>query len=102
MQVGWQDHLSKGDDCGVHIASLGFEPEQTFAAFSVVRRPARTFRKTHQRASVESVTLSKKIPTAEGRPNRVQKWDWRRLPPLPRSGPSSVLPAPAQVDPPRW
>jgi hypothetical protein len=29
MQVGWQDHLSKGDDCEIHIASLVFEPEQT-------------------------------------------------------------------------
>jgi len=55
MQVGWQDHLSKGDDCGLHIASLVFEPEQTFAAFSVIRRRARTLDKAHQRASVESV-----------------------------------------------
>src|SRR5262249_27237456 len=46
-----------------------------FAAFSVIRRRARTLDKAHQRASVESVSLSKKIPTAEGRPNRVRKWD---------------------------
>jgi hypothetical protein len=32
MQVRWQD--SEGDDCGIHIASLVFDRNKQFAAFS--------------------------------------------------------------------
>jgi hypothetical protein len=40
MPVRWQEQLSEGGDCGMHIASLVFDRDQRCAAFSVIRRRA--------------------------------------------------------------
>jgi hypothetical protein len=40
MPGGWQEQLSEGGDCGMHIASRVFELNQPCAAFSAIRKRA--------------------------------------------------------------
>jgi hypothetical protein len=92
MQVRWQE--SEGDDCGIHIASLVFDRKKR-GIFGDPKARVITLKRRSKKGlrlfwffsafglspitgpSIKRIRAPpfQKIPTAEGRPNRVRKWD---------------------------